>query len=293
MYDEVQLDGTYLADGWCLLLAIDGASSQVIAIQWCDQEKTAAWTALLERIPAPRVVVIDGGQGLASALAACWPDTLIQRCLVHVQRNVRTHVTTRPRTEAGKGLRKLALALTRITSRAQAAEWTAALNAWHQQHRDYLNQRTSASEPGAVRPSWAKATAQSWWTHDRARKVYNLLARLTQRGHLFTYLREDLNGLAINPTTNRIEGGRNAGIKDLLRRHRGMTSDHQRRAVEWYCYQRSPRPAPPSSLIRPEHYKPTPTTHVIPDDPEPRAYDTATTAEEGLWARKGWAGRSR
>lgn len=114
IYDEVQLDGTYLTGGWCLLLAIDGATGTVIAWQWCDTEKTPAWIALLERIAPPRVAVTDGGAGLASALKTCWPETLVQRCLVHVQRNVRREVTTRPRTDAGKALRGLSLALTRI-----------------------------------------------------------------------------------------------------------------------------------------------------------------------------------
>ena len=145
IYDEIQLDGTYLTDGWCLLLAISG-EGDVIAYQWCDEEKTVAWKALLERIPPPRVAVIDGGRGLASALAACWPHTLIQRCLVHVQRNVRRYVTTNPRTEAGKGLRKLSLSLTRIKTRDQAATWLAALHDWHDRHGHHA-QRARARGP--------------------------------------------------------------------------------------------------------------------------------------------------
>ena len=36
-----------------------------------------------------------------------------------------------------------------------------------------------------------------------------------------------------------------------------------------------------------------PPTRVDPDEPiGPAHYDTGLTAEEGLWARKGWAGRS-
>ena len=129
IYDEIQVDGTYLAGGWCLLIAIDGTTGDVIAWQWCDTEKTAAWVALLERIPPPRVVVIDGGSGLASALKACWPDTKIQRCVVHAQRGVRTYLTRHPRTDAGKQLRALSLALTQIHNLEQATRWQVNLNA--------------------------------------------------------------------------------------------------------------------------------------------------------------------
>ena len=297
IYDEIQLDGTYLADGWCLLLAINGINGNVIGFQWCDEEKTAAWKALLDRIPPPRVVVIDGGRGLASALAECWPETKIQRCLVHVQRNIRTYVTTNPRTEAGKGLRKLSLTLTRVRDQEQAGTWLVALNAWHQEFKDYLEERTNANDAGAVRPAWAKANAQSWWTHDRARKAYNLLALLVKREHLFTYLQEDFIELSINSTTNRIEGARNAGIKDLLRRHRGMTSPHQRRAVEWYCYLHSPKPKPPSSLIKPEHWQPPNPAPIIETNTKPSDWgdaipDSTQDWEPGFYIRKGWAGRT-
>ncbi len=292
IYDEVQLDGTYLAHGWCLLLAVDGTTGTVIALQWCDTEKTAAWTALLTRIPPPRVVVTDGGSGLASALKACWPATKIQRCLVHVQRNVRSYLTSRPRTDAGKTLRAISLTLTKITTREQAAAWQARLHAWHQVYGDLITQKTYLTDT-RVRPAWAHANATWWWTHDRLRKAYRLLERLTRTGVLFTYLDPDLTDLNLSSTTNRIEGGANHPIKDLLRRHRGMTSDHQRRAVEWWCYLHSTKPQPPASLIRPEHWQPsTPTTDVINEPIGPTGYDTATSPDEGLWARSGWAGHS-
>jgi hypothetical protein len=291
VYDEIQVDGTYLSGGWCLLLAIDGATGTVIAWQWCDTEKRAAWVALLERIPPPRVVVTDGGSGLASALKTCWPHTAVQRCLVHVQRNIRRELTTRPRTDAGKALRALSLALTRIKSREQATAWEVRLHDWHQVYADLINAKTYLRE-ARQRPASARPNATWWWTHDRLRHAYRLLERLTRQQALFTYLREDLDTLGINATTNRIEGGTNHPIKDLLRRHRGMSEDHRRRAAEWWCYLHSTKPAPPATLIRPEHYKPAPTAIVITDDTTvPGGYGTTATAEEGLWARTGWAGR--
>lgn len=291
IYDEVQLDGTYLTGGWCLLLAIDGTTGTVIAWQWCDTEKTSAWTALLQRFPPPRVVVIDGGSGLASALKACWPETRIQRCLVHVQRNVRTLLTTRPRTPAGKALRAISLALTRIRTREQAAAWEIRLHEWHQVYGQLINTKTFLKDAG-TRPAWARTNASWWWTHERLRKAYRLLERLTRQGVLFTYLDEEFEPLGISSTTNWIEGGCNHLIKDLLRRHRGMSDEHRRRATEWWCYLHSTKPAPPATLIRPEHWQPPAATLVTIDEPETtNGYDTTTTAEEGLWARTGWAGR--
>lgn len=91
-----------MSSKWCCLVAI--TDGKVIAWQWCDRGKTASWKDLLDQIPAPKVVVCDGGTGLAAALRESWPETNIQRCLVHVQRNIRTYLTRHPRSDAGKSL---------------------------------------------------------------------------------------------------------------------------------------------------------------------------------------------
>ena len=71
-----------------------------------------------------------------------------------------------------------------------------------------------------------------------------------------------------------------------------MTPDHARRAIEWWCYQHSENPRPPADLIAPAHWQP-PAPSVVIDEPDgPAGYDTQTSADEGLWARKGWAGHS-
>ena len=41
------------------------------------------------------MVVVDGGAGLASALAAVWPDMPVQRCTVHKHRNLLAHAPER------------------------------------------------------------------------------------------------------------------------------------------------------------------------------------------------------
>ncbi|MCI7306177.1 MAG: transposase, partial [Trueperella sp.] len=54
----------------------------------------------------------DGDRGALAAIKACWPTSRLQRCLVHIQRNIRTLTTTRPKTDQHKALYKLALDLT-------------------------------------------------------------------------------------------------------------------------------------------------------------------------------------
>ena len=148
-----------------------------------------------------------------------------------------------------------------------------------------------------MRPTWAKANTTWWWTHERLRNSYRLLSALVKRKHLFTFLEPEFVGLGISSTTNRIEGGINSPIKDLLKRHRGMPSDHQRRAIDWFCYLHSTNPKPPISFIREENYQPKETLIKPVETPDeiPGDWGTRINLEdggEGIWIQKGWAGRS-
>ena len=56
-------------------------------------ESAAAWGSFLEDLKdrgmrSPLLVISDGGKGLCAAIETCFPDSLHQRCLVHVCRNL-------------------------------------------------------------------------------------------------------------------------------------------------------------------------------------------------------------
>ena len=135
VYDQIFLDGTYTAGG-CLIVA--ATLDHVIAWHWCTRETTRDYQQLCERIPAPLIAVIDGGQGAASAIKTCWPGTKIQRCLVHAQRVVRRYTTSCPRTDAGRAIYQLALNLTTITTLDEAARWGAQLHEYGTVYRDWM-----------------------------------------------------------------------------------------------------------------------------------------------------------
>ena len=292
IFNEIQVDGIYLRPGWCLLIAI--AHGQVIGWQWCDREKAEAWTALLAHFPEPKVVVTDGGSGLMKALKEFWPQVKIQRCLVHIQRNVRTYLTLKPRLAAGKSLRRLSLKLTKIRTQEAAAQWMAAFAAWHAENQELLNERTYASEWVGVRPKGIRSSRKWWYTHDRLRSAYQCMNKALQRGHLFTFLDEQLKGLGINATTNMIEGAVNSGIRTMIFYHRGMPIEHRRRACEWFCWTHTAAENRPAlgELLRPEHYAPEARktgVDLVDDGPiGPELYGTGASAEDGQYVRRGW-----
>ena len=243
VYDQVFLDGTYTAGG-CLIVA--ATLDHVIAWHWCTRETTRDYQHLLERIPAPLIAVIDGGQGAASAIKTCWPGTKIQRCLVHAQRVVRRYTTARPRTDAGRAIYQLALNLTKITDLDEAAAWGAQLHEYGTIYRDWMNQKTWITDPLTKQRTWS-------WTHERTRKAYNSLNHLWRNQLLFVYLDPPdgvLDSSRIKSTTNSLEGGINAQLKLLARTHRGRSGEHQRRMLEWWLYLKTELPDDPVRIAR-------------------------------------------
>lgn len=289
VYDVLQIDGFNLRTGWCILVA--SCRGKVVASQWCSRESQAAWAALFQRLPAPRVVVCDGGPGLHAALNAHWPGTRIQRCLVHLQRNVRKYVTTKSKTAAGKGLWGLARKLTKVTTAEDAEEWTRLLLAWEGEFLHLTKARTYRKEATEI-PSWVRTTQTWWYTHQRLRSGHQVLRRVIRSGHLFTFLDPKLAALGVPSTTNEIEGGINSQMRLLLLHHRGMREAHQRRAIEWWLYLHSEFPNPGRVLAehQPQQARPSRPRHTEPAS-GPALYDTGLTADEGLWLRAGWAGR--
>lgn len=96
-HHTVMADGTYMSHDWCLIVAVDGETGEALGFQWCSHESKDAYAALFSRIPAPDVLVTDGLRGAESACTEVWPGARIQRCLVHVQRNTRADLTSKPR----------------------------------------------------------------------------------------------------------------------------------------------------------------------------------------------------
>ena len=247
VHHVVIADGTYV-NGWCLLTAVDGGDGEVLAWQWCDRESTAAYKALFAQLAPPGVLVCDGMKGIQRASAETWPDTQIQRCLVHVQRDTRADLTSKPRLQAGRELKGLADMLTRVHDAEAAARWGGALNAWHERWKTMLAERTFAKDHPDD-PKAATSTSGWWWTHLPLRRAYSRLERLFRNGTLFCFLDPEL--LEHGPVardSNRLEGGVNAKLKLMLLNHRGLPPEHMRRACEWYCYMKSNDPDPARTL---------------------------------------------
>ena len=288
VHAQIFIDGLHLAGGWTLLVA--RSTAHVIAWQWAAGESAAAYTALLQDLAPPDLVTTDGAGGALKALRELWPRTPVQRCLIHVHRDTVRDLTLHPRTTQGRALLGLSRKLLTITTTDRAAHWLTALNDYATEYRTWLNQRTTAQDD----PATAAATGRKWWyTHPRTRRAYRRLEHLARQGVLFTYLTHDP---ALERTTNPVESI-NARIRDNLRHHRGATPDHQAAIAEWTLHTHTRQPADPQQILTAWHAQGRPPRRRIPTTPtnartRPAGWGTTPTPEEGLWTRKGWAGRT-
>lgn len=248
IHDQIFIDGTYTAAG-CLLIA--STSDHVLCWHWCKQETTHSYTQLLSKLAAPLCVVLDGGQGAQATIKKLWPNTLIQRCLIHAQRVVRRYVTSRPRTEAGREIYNLALELTSRETVQQARKWAVDLHKYGIKHHDFLN------EKNPLPPEINRTGKRYEFTHRRVRSAYNSLTNLHKKGHLFTYLtppKQAIDKKSWASNTNKLEGGINSQLKFIARCHRGRGGERQRKMLEWWLYNKTPLPDDPHKIARQQNW---------------------------------------
>lgn len=68
----------------------------ILDLELFQSESSSCWEGFVEGLigrglKAPLLAIVDGNQGLRSALAKNWPSTLVQRCTVHKLRNLERH----------------------------------------------------------------------------------------------------------------------------------------------------------------------------------------------------------
>lgn len=235
--DVLYLDGIYLSRKSCILICCD--KYYVLGWYLCRYEHSGAWEALMSRIAEPKVVVSDGGKGFRKALKKKWSNAKHQRCVFHVFSQVKRYTTSRPNTLAGLELYALAKDLFDVKSIEDSKIWVNRFTDWIEKHKRFLSELTY-DEDGNSRPK-----------HERLIKAEKSILRLLNDNTLFTYLDEELRTeFKIPSTNNRIEGGVNACLREMLHNHRGLSVERRIKAVFWWCYMHSPKPLSASEILK-------------------------------------------
>lgn len=212
------LDATSVVTRQCMLL-IAGDNDRLAPVSWLPtaRECLNSWFLFLSTLEVkPIFVVCDGQRGLLKAIHLVWPKAHVQRCLVHIIRQASAWLTQHPKTKAGRQLLLLVKQLRDVRTRRQKRRWIRAYRKWDKKHHTFLKEK-SVSWQG----NW-------WYTHRRLRGTKSLIENAIP--DLFRFVSDP----TIPRTSNHVEGGINARLKELFRSHRGLTKTKKLALASWY-----------------------------------------------------------
>jgi hypothetical protein len=223
---NLMIDGTYFSNKVCLVLYRDNNVKATILYRLTDGEWESELREDLENILSLGVeiesVTTDGARNIIKAVKRSCPKTVVQRCLVHIQRECLTWLTRNPKSEAGRELRGIVCRINTITDREQWGWWLVDLVRWEERHRDYLNQKTTPNND----------PRRAWFTHKMVRKAFVHIRRALP--DMFHYL----DNPAIPKSTNSLESFF-GHLKQNISLHRGLSKVHYQNYVKWYLYFRN------------------------------------------------------
>src|SRR5260370_32818219 len=135
---RVRLDRKATSISLLVVLGVRQDGQKVLlAIKQMGGESTQAWRTVLDDLtkrglPRPEILIVDGGTGLESAIAAVWDSVPVQRCTVHKHRNLLAHAPERLHEEITADYNDMIYAATREEIEAHRK---AVIRKWRLKHR--------------------------------------------------------------------------------------------------------------------------------------------------------------
>ena len=121
------IDGSYFANGLCLILYYDHDIRYVQLYRETNQEKYKEIKEDLENLKKLGVdvysVTCDGHKAILKAVRKVFPQAIVQRCLVHIKRQTRNYLSSQPKTTQARELLRLSQKITHIKTLEQSAYW--------------------------------------------------------------------------------------------------------------------------------------------------------------------------
>jgi hypothetical protein len=216
------IDGSYFPNDLCLILYYDHDLRYVQLYRQSDQERYKQIKEDLDNLKKLGVdvhsVTCDGHKAILKAISTAYPDALVQRCLVHIKRQVKNYLSEAPQLTAGQELLSLARKITAIKTHEQCGIWLLLMQQWETQYLDFANEKSFNSETGRY-----------WYRHKNLHAAYSLIVKAIP--NMFCYLDDN----EIPNTTNRLESYFKH-LKEKLTLHSGLRIDSKRNFIKWYLH---------------------------------------------------------
>jgi transposase-like protein len=212
---NILFDGTYIQGRKSIIGLMDGFNNEIYAGQYGIAENSIPqlrtfFIPLFKKGLNPKSATVDGNSQVIKLFKELWPDIVIQRCLVHIQRQGLMWCRRFPKRTDAKHLRKIFKKITYIRSEPEKNKFLLDLEYWENR---FGQQIQSNAERGKV-----------FSDIKRARSM--LLKALP---NMFHYL----NDPQIPFSTNGIESYFSR-LKPDYRRHRGLSIKSRQNYFKWY-----------------------------------------------------------
>jgi hypothetical protein len=219
------IDGTYFTNKVCLVLYRDNnvKATQIYRLtdgEWFEEISEDLQNLILLGIRIESVTC-DGLPNIIKAVRKVCPETIVQRCVVHIQRECLIWLTRNPQSQAGKDLRCLVKQIHLIKDRTLWGYWVVDLVAWYEQYKDFINEK-----------SYYEPTERYWYTHKMLRRAFIHIKRALP--DMFHYL----DNADIPKSTNGLESFF-GHLKQNIAIHRGLSKSHYKNYIKWYLYFKS------------------------------------------------------
>lgn len=210
-------DGTFLHRRHSTVVLMDGRTHRLIRGQYgvrenSEPELRAFFEALKEGGLQPLSFTVDGNPHVIRVLSSLWPDAVLQRCLVHIQRQGLMWCRSHPKTAYARRLRQVFLRVTRISTPAERDGLLSLIAEWEDRYGAGIAAR--------------QETGRVFSDIKRARSM--LLHALPD---MFHYLDDP----RIPATTNGLEGYFSR-LKSRYRQHRGLSPHRRPNYFAWYFH---------------------------------------------------------
>ena len=219
------IDGTYFTNKVCLLLYRDNNIKMTILYRLTKREALRDLKEDLQAIKDVGIeiesVTCDGAANIIKAVREVCPEAIIQRCTFHITNEICLWLTKKPQSIVARELRELVCYLSKIQTNNEAQLWIRAFMDWHAKYEEYINEKSVDKESGR----W-------WYTHKMLHRSASHIKRAIP--NIFNYTRY----ANIPKTSNSIESFF-GHLKDHLRVHRGLSSEHFKDFVKWYLFLQS------------------------------------------------------
>ncbi len=210
-------DGTFLRRPHSIVVLMDGQTHQLVRGQFdvrenSEPELCAFFEPMMGEGLRPRSFTVDGNPQVIRVLRTLWPDAVIQRCLVHIQRQGLGWCRRSPKTPYARRLRQIFLRVTRVATPADREAFLDRVATWEDRYGIEIAAR--------------EETGRVFSDVKRARSM--LLHALPD---MFHYLDDP----HIPTTTNGLEGYFSR-LKSHYRQHRGLRPHRRPNYFAWYFH---------------------------------------------------------